>query len=100
MKTRKDYHDVYLKCEGLILADVFEKLRNNSLKNYKLFPGNYLSAAGLSWDAMLKVTKTELGLIPDPNIYMKKVKRYMWKRYKWWDFFIFLIDIGKPTINI
>ena len=70
MKTRKDYHDVYLKCEGLILADVFEKLRNNSLKNYKLFPGNYLSAAGLSWDAMLKVTKTELGLIPDPNIYI------------------------------
>ena len=70
MKTRKDYYDVYLKCEGLILADVFEKLRNNTLKNYKLFPSHYLSAPGLSWDAMLKVTKTELGLIPDPNMYI------------------------------
>ena len=28
MKTMKDYHDLHL------LADVFEKLRNNSLKNY------------------------------------------------------------------
>ena len=24
MKTMKDYHDLYLKCDGLLLADVFE----------------------------------------------------------------------------
>ena len=34
MKTIKDYHDLYLKCDVLLLADVFEKFRNNSLKNY------------------------------------------------------------------
>ena len=51
-------------------ADELEKLRNNTLKNYKLFPSHYLSAPSLSWDAMLKVTKTELGLIPDPNMYI------------------------------
>ena len=48
MKTMKDYHDVYLKCEVLLLADVFEKFRNNSLKNYGLCPSHYLSVPGLS----------------------------------------------------
>ena len=42
MKTMKDYHDLYLKCDILLLADVFEKVRNNTLKNYGLCPSNYL----------------------------------------------------------
>ena len=36
MKAMKDYHDLYLKCDVSLLADVFEKFRNNSLKNYRL----------------------------------------------------------------
>ena len=32
MKTMKDYHDLYLKCDVLLLADVFEKFTNNGLK--------------------------------------------------------------------
>ena len=36
MKTMNDYHDLYLKCDVLLWADVFEKLSNNSLKNYGL----------------------------------------------------------------
>ena len=30
MKIIKDYHDLYLKCDLLLLADVLEKFRNNS----------------------------------------------------------------------
>ena len=60
MKTMKDYDDLYLKCDVLLLADVFEKLRNNSLKNYELFPNHYLSTPTLSWDAMLNMTKVKL----------------------------------------
>ena len=34
MKTIKDYDNLYLQCDVLLLAGVFEKLRNNTLKNY------------------------------------------------------------------
>ena len=70
IKTMKNYHDLNLKCDVLLLADVFEKLRNNSLKNYGLCSIHYLSTPGLIWDAMLQLTKTELELIPDPDMYI------------------------------
>ena len=38
IKTKKDSHDLYLKCDVLLLAGVFEKFRNNSLENYGLAP--------------------------------------------------------------
>ena len=34
----------------VLLADVFEKFRNSSLKNYELCPHHYLSAPVLCWD--------------------------------------------------
>ena len=43
MKTINDYYDLYLKCYVLLLADVFEKFRNNSLRSYGLCPSHYLS---------------------------------------------------------
>ena len=36
MKTIKDYHNLYLKYDVLLLADFFEKFRNNSVRNYGL----------------------------------------------------------------
>ena len=56
---------MYLECDVLLLANVFEKFRNNSLKNYGLCPSHYLSAPCLSWDAMLRMIKIELELISD-----------------------------------
>ena len=57
MKMMKDYRHLYLRCDILLSADVLGKFRNYSLKNYGLCPSHYLSAPGLSWDAMLKMTK-------------------------------------------
>ena len=70
MQMIKDYHDFYLKCDVLLLANVFEKFRNNSSKNYGLCPSHYLSAPGLSWDAMLNMTKIQVELISDPDMYI------------------------------
>ena len=36
MKTMKDFHELYLKCAVLLLADVLEKFKNNNLNNYGL----------------------------------------------------------------
>ena len=44
----KGYYGLYLKYEVLLLANVFEKFRNNSLKNYGICPTHYLNASGLS----------------------------------------------------
>ena len=54
----------------MFFIDVFEKFGNNSLKNYELCPSHYLGAPALSWDAMLSMTKAELGLISDAEIYL------------------------------
>ena len=54
----------------LFSADAFEKFRNNSLKKYGLCSSHYFSAPGLSWDAMLKITKIKLELISDPNMFI------------------------------
>ena len=64
-KTLRDYHDLYNKSDVLLLADVFENFRDVCMKNYKLDPAWYYTSPGLSWDALLKVTKVELELITD-----------------------------------
>ena len=70
MKIMKDYYVLYLRCDILILADVFQNFTSNSLKNYGLCPSYYLSVPGLSWYAMLKITKSVLELIAIPDIYV------------------------------
>ena len=74
MKTITGYHDLYLKCDVLLLADFFEKFRNNSLKIMDYVPVIYLNSSALSCVAMLFMAKVELELIPDDDIHsFKKV---------------------------
>ena len=53
----KDYHDLHLKIDVLLLAGVFQKFRNISLRNYGLCPSQKLIAPVLSWDAILNRNK-------------------------------------------
>ena len=48
----------------------FKKFIFTCLKYYGLDPCHYLSAPGLSWDVMLKMTKLELEKISGPDKYM------------------------------
>ena len=54
----------------LLLEVVFENFRNSNLKNYGLCPSHFLSTPAFSWDGVVNITKVELELIPDPDMYI------------------------------
>jgi hypothetical protein len=70
IETLGEYHDIYLKTDVLLLADVFENFRKTCLEYYKLDPCHYYTAPGLAWDACLKMTKIKLELISDIDMYL------------------------------
>ena len=69
-KTIRDYHDLYLKSDVLLLADVFENFRKICIKHYKLDPVHYYTSPGLAWDACLKTTGQHLQLLSDYDMLM------------------------------
>ena len=69
-KTIRDYHDVYLKSDVLLLADVFDNFRATCLHHYNLDPAHYYTSPGLAWDACLKGTGQELQLLHDYDMLM------------------------------
>ena len=54
MKNMKDYCDLCLKVDFLLLVDVFENFRNRFINSFELDAIHYLSAPGYSWDVMLR----------------------------------------------
>ena len=70
LKNMGDIHDHYLKKDVLLLADVFEKFIDTSLKFYKLDPCHCFSSPGLRLDAMLKITGVKLEKIIDIDMYL------------------------------
>ena len=69
-KTIRDYHDLYLKSDVLLLSDVFENFRATCLKYYHLDPAHYYTSPGLAWDACLKTTGQQLQLLHDYDMLM------------------------------
>ena len=65
----KDYTELYLKTDVLLLGDVLQAFRKVCIKHYELDPAHYVSSPQLAWDAMLKLTKVKLELISDPAMY-------------------------------
>ncbi|XP_043477549.1 uncharacterized protein LOC122508334 [Leptopilina heterotoma] len=60
-----DYVDLYMKTDVLLLADIFENFRKQSIQAYILDPAHYYTTPGLTWDAMLKYTNVRLELLTD-----------------------------------
>ncbi len=68
--TMKDYHNLYLKTDVLLLTDIMTEFRRVCKKVYGLDALHYYTAPGLAWDAMLKFTKIKLDLISDLDMYL------------------------------
>ena len=57
IKDLSEYHDLNLKSDILILADVFENFQKMCLKIYHLHTTKFVSALRLVWQAALKRLK-------------------------------------------
>ena len=68
IKSRGEYHDLYVQSDISFLADVFENFRNKCLETYELDPIYFVSAPGLAWQACLKNTEVKLELITDYDV--------------------------------
>ncbi len=106
-KTMRDYHDLYLKTDVLLLADVMTEFRKTCKKAYGLDALHYYTSPGLAWDAMLKYTGIELDLISDSDMYLmiekgirggvsSIMKRYSKANHKYLDDY----DPEKPNKHI
>ena len=65
IKNFVEYHDLYLKTDVILLANVFEAFRKVCLHNYGLDPAYFYTAPGLAWKACLKKTGIRLELLLD-----------------------------------
>ena len=54
LKTLGEYHDLYVQSDTLLLAHVFENIRNMCIKVYESHSAHFLSAPGFAWQACLK----------------------------------------------
>ena len=68
-RTMADYHDIYLQLDVLLLADVFERFRTTCLECYSLGSVHYYTMPGLACDAALRMSRVNLKLITDVDMY-------------------------------
>ena len=74
MKTMGDYHNLYIQADTAQLTDVFESFRSACLKVYNLDPAYFVSTPSLAFQAMLKVTKTEIETFSDIDMILMTEK--------------------------
>ena len=65
VKIIGNYHDLYLTCDTLLLACVFDAFRDICYNTYGLDCVQYYGASNLSGDAFLKVCKPDLHLLTE-----------------------------------
>ena len=63
-----EYHDLYLRTDVILLANVCEVFRDTCLEHYSLDPAHFYTSPGLAWKACLKKTGAKLELLTDPNM--------------------------------
>ena len=67
IRNMGEYHDLYLRTDVILLANVFESFRRVCLENYGFDPSHFYTVPGLAWKACLKKTGVSLKLLLDPD---------------------------------
>ena len=70
MKNMKEYMETYCLSDTFLLCEVFERFRNESMQNFGIEPGHFLSLPGFAYQAFLKTTGVELDYISNEEIYL------------------------------
>ena len=65
-----EYHDLYVRLDTALLADVFENFRDKHIETDKLDPAYFLTTPGLSLEACLKKAGVKLELLTDENMFL------------------------------
>ena len=68
IRNMGEYHDLYIRTDVVLLANVFKSFRRVCLENYGLDPSHFYTAPGLAWKACLKKTGIRLELLLDPDM--------------------------------
>ena len=63
-----DNHDLYLRTDMVLLANVYEAFRDTCLEHYKLDPAHFYTSPGLAWKACLKCTGIKSELLTNPDM--------------------------------
>jgi hypothetical protein len=64
-----EYMEFYCRLDVFLLCEVFNKFRNNALKDFDLDPAMFLSLPSLAYNAMLKLTKVKIDACTDIDMY-------------------------------
>ena len=63
IKSFGEYHDLYVQCDTLLLADVFENFRNKCIEIYELDPAHFFVCTRISMASMFKKDKNRTRII-------------------------------------
>lgn len=79
LQTFREYHDLYLRLDVLLLADAFERFRHVFMTGFGLDPCHYYTLPGAGWDAAMRTTGEVLELFgpgeEDKYIFCEESKR-------------------------
>lgn len=68
-QTLEDYLKIYLACDVLYLASIFERYRRVGMRDFGIDCTYYMSSAQYSFHCCLRYTQVELRLLDDPEMW-------------------------------
>jgi hypothetical protein len=65
IKKLREYTELYLKTDVMLLADIFQNFRKIAYEKYGLEPLWFVSLGSLSWTCMMRMTDIKIDLLTD-----------------------------------